>query len=102
MKLPPRRSDRSPTASAAAAATSPVQNVTSPVTTTLASSTCPRRGVAASVVLIRPRRYSAVINMAPTTTATISPTNVPSSATEMLTPYRHRCPVCRERYRRTR
>jgi len=35
------------------------------------------RGVAASVVRIRPRRYSAVMNMAPMTTITISAANAP-------------------------
>ncbi len=78
MKLPPWRSDRIPTASSTAASSSP--NVTRPVTTALASSTCPRCVASPSVVLIRPRRYSALLYISSTTTSTTSPTNVPSSA----------------------
>jgi hypothetical protein len=42
-----------------------------------AASTRPRRGLADRVVRIRPRRYSAVANMTPSTITTISPANVP-------------------------
>ena len=43
-----------------------------------AASTRPRRGLAANVVRIRPRRYSAVMNIAATTTTAISPANAPT------------------------
>jgi hypothetical protein len=46
----------------------------------LAASTRPRRGLAVSVVRIRPRRYSAVMNMTPITTSAIRPANVPTRA----------------------
>ena len=59
-------------------ATSPATNATAPITIALAASTRPRRGLAASVVRIRPRRYSAVMNIVATTATAISPTNVPS------------------------
>ena len=57
--------------------TSPAAKVTAAITTALAASTRPRRGVAASVTRIRPRRYSAVMNIAPTTATAISPANTP-------------------------
>src|SRR5215469_9329961 len=60
------------------AATSPVTNVTAASTTALAASTRPRRGVAANVVRISPRRYSAVMNMTPITTTAISAANAPA------------------------
>ena len=47
----------------AAAATSPATKVTAPITMAFAASTRPRRGLAASVTRIRPRRYSAVMNI---------------------------------------
>lgn len=58
-------------------ATSPTRNVTRPITSALATRTRPRRGCAASVVRIMPRRYSAVMNSTPSTTTTASPANVP-------------------------
>ena len=58
------RSRCSPSGSATAAATSPATNATAPITTALAASTRPRRGLGANVVRIRPRRYSAVMNSA--------------------------------------
>ena len=61
-----------------AVAASAVTNVTAASTTALAASTRPRRGLAASVVRISPRRYSAVMNMTPITTIAISPANVPA------------------------
>ena len=66
-----------PTITAAAAPTSPAANAAAPTTSAFAASTRPRRGLAASVVLIRPRRYSAVMNIVATTATAISPTNVP-------------------------
>ena len=65
-------------ATAAAAPTSPATNETAPITIAFAASTRPRRGLAASVTLIRFRRYSAVMNIAATTTSAISAANVPS------------------------
>ena len=63
---------------ATAAAASPGTKVARPITTALAASTRPRRGLAASVVRIRPRRYSAVMNMVATTIIVISPANAPN------------------------
>ena len=63
-----------------AVATSPAANAAAPSTTALAASTRPRRGLAVSVVRIRPRRYSAVMNMTPITTSAIRPANVPTRA----------------------
>ena len=63
-----------------AAPASPAAKVTAPVTTALAASTRPRRGAAASVKRIRRRRYSAVMNIAPTTARTMSPANVPTQS----------------------
>src|SRR5215831_4176936 len=60
-----------------AAPAAPATNVTEPITTALAARTRPRPGLAASVVRIRPRRYSAVMNIAPTTMTTISPASAP-------------------------
>ena len=50
----------------------------------LAASTRPRRGLAARVVRIRPRRYSAVMNMAAITSTPISPANVPTRRFAMV------------------
>ena len=58
---------------------------TAPITTALAASTAPRRGVAASVVRIRPRRYSVLKNIAATTTITISPRNAPARLCSIVT-----------------
>ena len=69
-----------------AAAASPVAKAAAPITIAFAASTRPRPGLAASVVRIRPRRYSAVMNIVPTTTTTISPANVPTRAWLMSTP----------------
>ena len=52
--------------------------MTEPITMAFAASTRPRRGLAAKVVRIRPRRYSAVMNIVPTTTTAISPANAPT------------------------
>ena len=52
--------------------------MTAPSTIALAARTRPRRGLAVNVVLIIPRRYSAVTNMTPITTMAISPANVPA------------------------
>ena len=49
----------------------------------LAARTRPRRGLAASVTRIIPRRYSAVMNSAPTTITAISPMNKPASVWSM-------------------
>ena len=66
-----------PTLTAPMAPSSPATNATAPTTSALAASARPRRGLAASVVLIRPRRYSAVMNIVATTATAINPTNVP-------------------------
>ena len=65
---------------------SPATKVTEPITTALAARTRPRRGAAASVVRIRPRRYSAVMNIAPTTITTISPANAPMKPSSAALP----------------
>ncbi len=65
---------------------SPTAKVTAAMTTALAASTRPRPGVAASVTRIRPRRYSAVMNIAPTTATAISPANTPMSVCVIVTP----------------
>ena len=67
------------------AATSPVTKATAPITTALAASTAPRRGVAVSVVRIRPRRYSVLKNIAATTTIAISPRNAPARLCPIVT-----------------
>jgi hypothetical protein len=61
-----------------AAAARPVTNVTIAMTRALAASNRPRRGLAVSVVRIRPRRYSAVMNMTATTITAMSPANAPT------------------------
>ena len=66
-------------------AASPVAKATAPMTTALAASTAPRRGVAASVVRMRPRRYSVLKNMAATTTIAISPANAPVRLCSIVT-----------------
>ena len=73
-----------PRVTAAAAAASPTTKVTEPITMALAASTRPRRGLAARVVRIRPRRYSAVMNIAATTSTAISPANVPTRRFAMV------------------
>ena len=65
---------------------SPATKVTEPITTALAARTRPRPGAAASVVRIRPRRYSAVMNIAPTTITTISPANAPTKPSSAALP----------------
>ena len=60
------------------AATSPAVKLTAAITIAFAASTCPRRGLAANVVRIRPRRYSAVTNIVATTTTAISPASAPT------------------------
>ena len=73
------RSSGIPSKTAPADPASPAVKVTAPRTMALAASTRPRRGLAASVRRIRPRRYSAVMNSAPTTITAISPMNKPAS-----------------------
>ena len=75
--VPWSRDSRTPTTTAMTAATRPAANMAEAITMALAARTRPRRGVAASVVRIRPRRYSAVMNMTPMTTITISAANAP-------------------------
>src|SRR5580693_9092097 len=65
---------------------SPTAKVTAAITTALAASTRLRLGVAASVTRIRPRRYSAVMNIAPTTATAISPANTPIRVCAIVTP----------------
>ena len=48
------------------------------MTMAFAASTRPRRGLAARVVRIRPRRYSAVMNIVAITITAIRPANVPT------------------------
>ena len=60
--------------------------VTEPITTALAASTRPRAGLAVKVTRIRPRRYSAVMNIVATTITAISPPNAPSSVCSMTVP----------------
>ena len=74
-----------PTAIETTAAISPVTKATAPITTALAASTAPRRGVAASVVRIRPRRYSELKNIAATTMIAISPRNAPARLCSIVT-----------------
>ena len=78
------RSSGTPSPIANAEATRPSTNATAAATMALAASTWPRRGVAASVVRIRPRRYSAVKNIAATTTIAISPMNAPARLCSMV------------------
>ena len=77
-----------PMSTAPAAAARPATKAAEPITIAFAASTRPRSGLAASVVRIRPRRYSAVMNIVATTATAISPANVPSrkSLTVMLGP----------------
>ena len=56
------------------------------MTTALAASTRPRAGLAANVTRIRPRRYSAVMNIAATTITAISAPNTPVSVCSMGVP----------------
>ena len=79
MKLPLARSSRSPSRTAAMAPASPATKVTEPITTAFAARTRPRRGLAVKVTRIRPRRYSAVMNIVATTITAISPANAPGS-----------------------
>ncbi len=81
-----------PRNTAAAAATSPVTKATEPSTMALAASTRPRRGLAVSVVRIRPRRYSAVMNIVATTITAISPANVPTRNTVTVRSSPPACP----------
>jgi hypothetical protein len=54
-------------ATTAVAAASPITNVTTPSTMAFASKNRLRRGLATKVMRIMPRRYSAVMNIVPTT-----------------------------------
>ncbi len=63
---------------ATATAADPSTNVTRPITTALAASSRPRRGLAASVVRMRPRRYSTVMNIVAMTTMMSSAMKTPS------------------------
>src|SRR5215471_8633698 len=69
-----------------AAPAAPATNVAEPITTALAARTRPRPGAAASVVRIRPLRYSAVMNIAPTAITTISPANAPAKPSSAGSP----------------
>ncbi len=62
---------------APAAAARPATKAAEPITIAFAASIRPRFGLAASVVRIRPRRYSAVMKIVATTTTATSPANVP-------------------------
>ena len=76
--MPLERSTHSPAATATAAAGRAAPKLTAATTAALAASTRPRRGLAANVARIRPRRYSAVVNMVATTATAISPKSTPS------------------------
>ncbi len=65
------------------AAASPVTKAAAPITIAFAASTRPRTGLTASVVRIRPRRYSAVMNIVATTITAISPATVPARKNPM-------------------
>src|ERR1039458_9828882 len=81
-----------PKITAAAAAASPATKLTAPITMAFAASIRPRRGLAASVTRIRPRRYSAVMNIVATTITTISPANVPMRCCVTVVPASPACP----------
>ena len=69
---------RVPMSTAPAAAARPTANATAPITIAFAASTRTRFGLAASVLRIRPRRYSAVMNIAAITAIAMSPMKMPS------------------------
>jgi hypothetical protein len=81
-----------PKITAAAAPTSPVTKAAEPITIALAASTRPRRGLEARVTRIRPRRYSAVMNIVATTITAISPANVPTRKTVRVRSSPPACP----------
>src|SRR6266511_4010435 len=83
---PLARSSRSTSGTVTTAATSPVTKVTEPITMAFAARTRPRRGLAARVVRIRPRRYSAVMNNVATTITAISPANAPTRLSPVVPP----------------
>lgn len=62
-----------------------VTNANAPIATALAVSTGLRRGIAASVTRISPRRYSEVRNIALTTATAISPMNTPARLCSTVT-----------------
>ena len=68
------------------AATSPMANADPPTTTAFAARIRLRRGLAATVVRIMPRRYSAVTDIVATTSTKTSPRNVPTSVWVRLSP----------------
>ena len=86
MTLPLARSNHSPAMTAAMAPASPAAKVTEPMTMALAARTWPRRGLAAKVTRIRPRRYSAVMNIAATMMTAISPAAAPSNVCSIAVP----------------
>jgi len=69
-----------------AAASSPVTKVTPPMTIAFAASTRPRRGLAANVVRIIPRRYSVVTNRTARTAAIVSAAKPPNSTRSIGVP----------------
>ena len=86
MYRPSFRSRGTPSAIDAMEAARPTVKATRPMTIALAARTRPRRGIAANVSRIRPRRYSAVKNMAATTPTAISAANMPARLCSMLLP----------------
>jgi hypothetical protein len=76
-----------PTMTAMATAADPSTNVTAPITAALAASSLPRRGDAASVARMRPRRYSTVMNIAAMTTMMSSGTEIESDSGSARDPY---------------
>ena len=76
--LPPPRSFPRPTGSATAIPAIPAASATAPITMAFAARTRPRRGDAARVRRMRPRRYSAVMNRTPRTATAISAANEPT------------------------
>ncbi len=67
-------------------AANPVTKVTAPITMALAARTRPRRGLAARVTRIRPRRYSAVMNKVATTISAIRPASTPPRMLSRVSP----------------
>src|SRR6266702_24702 len=82
-KLPLWRRIRPPSGTTTAAAARPATKVTKPITIAFAARTRPRRGLAARVMRIRPRRYSAVMNIVATTISAISPPKAPVRVSSM-------------------
>ncbi len=70
--MPLARRIRVPNVTVTMTAASPAMKVTVPITTAFAINTRPRRGLASRVVRIRPRRYSAVMNITARTITRVS------------------------------